>query len=97
MEAIERLEKKIDNLSKALLFKKDMMNMREASEYTGLSLSYLYKLTHTNAIPHSKPTGKKIYFEREKLDAFLKNGAVKTVSQLEEEVNTHIQKNRNSN
>lgn len=40
MEAIERLEKKIDNLSKALLFKKDMMNMREASEYTGLSLSH---------------------------------------------------------
>lgn len=93
MEAIERLEKKIDQLSKAFLYQKSILNFKEASEYTGLSLSYLYKLTHTNAIAHSKPTGKKIYFEREKLDAFMKKGAVKTITELEEEVHSHMKKN----
>ncbi|HLW40201.1 MAG TPA: helix-turn-helix domain-containing protein [Brumimicrobium sp.] len=94
MEAIERLERKIDELRTAFLFQKSILTLKEASEYTGLSLSYLYKLTHTNSIAHSKPTGKKIYFEREKLDAFMKNGAVKTISELEEEVYSHANRNR---
>jgi hypothetical protein len=37
----------------------------------GVSKSDLYKKTSTRAIPHFKPRGKMIYFERESLEKFL--------------------------
>lgn len=43
-------------------------SLSRAAEYLGISKSYLYKLTHTNQIAHSKPNGKLIYFAKSDLD-----------------------------
>ncbi|WP_234912421.1 helix-turn-helix transcriptional regulator, partial [Vibrio anguillarum] len=50
---------------------KEIMTISECSLYTGLSKSYLYKLTHKEKIPFSKPLGKRVYFERSKIDQWL--------------------------
>ena len=42
---------------------KTIMNLTELSVYTGISKSYLYKLTHLGKIPFSKPFGKLIFFD----------------------------------
>ena len=39
-----------------------ILSARQAADYLGISLSYLYKLTYGRTIPYYKPNGKLIYF-----------------------------------
>ena len=70
-EILKRLEKIESLLESQTLVRKDVLNINEASEYLELSPSHLYKLTSTDAIPHYKPNGKKIYFKRSEIDEWL--------------------------
>lgn len=49
---------------------KQFLSAEEAAQYTGLSVKYIYKLTHAKQIPHYKPS-RKLYFKRDELDAWL--------------------------
>jgi excisionase family DNA binding protein len=53
------------------------LSFRKASEYLGISLSYLYKLTSLKKIPHYKPNGKMIYFVKSELDQWIINNPSK--------------------
>ena len=57
MDTILILER-LDRLEKLQLGHKEVLTFDEACDYTGISRSYLYKLTASGRIPHSKPTGK---------------------------------------
>ncbi|KWW44230.1 excisionase [Vibrio cholerae] len=48
-----------------------VMTINECAQYTGLSVSYLYKLTHRKLIPFFKPMGKRLYFKRAEIDQWL--------------------------
>lgn len=50
----------------------------EVAQITGLSKSHIYKLTCTNQIPHYKPNGKHLYFDRAEVEAWMKRGKVQT-------------------
>lgn len=63
--------RKLEGIEKAILSQKDVLTFEEVCRYTGLSRSYLYKLTCTNRIPHSKPNGKMLYFDRHELNNWL--------------------------
>jgi excisionase family DNA binding protein len=69
---------------------KNVLTMKEAAEYAGLSLSHLYKLTSAGKIPHSKPRGKKIYFSLPELERFLLSNPVKVMEQVQAEAATHV-------
>lgn len=58
------------------------MTLKEVAAYTGLSKSYLWKLTATRKIKHSKPTGKVIFFDKSVIDEFFlgKNEVVNGIS-----------------
>ena len=58
-------------MEQLLTAKKEVLTLDEACRYTGISRSYMYKLTSLEKIPHSKPSGKMIYFDRKKLDSWL--------------------------
>lgn len=68
---------------------KNILSFEETVEYTGFSDSYLYKLTSGRRIPHYKPTGRKIFFRREEIDAWLLRNPVKTSEQLDVEASTY--------
>ena len=53
---------------------KHILNLKEASSFTGYSKSHLYKLTHFRKIDHYKPNGKNIFFKKEDLEAYLLQG-----------------------
>lgn len=57
---------------------KAVLNVAECSAFTGLSVSYIYKLTHTGKIPHSKPNGKLVFFDRKKIEEWLLSNPVET-------------------
>ena len=48
-----------------------MLNFSEACAFLGYAKSYVYKLTSGGIIPFSRPNGGKIYFDRDKLEAWL--------------------------
>jgi len=47
------------------------LTVAEASEYTHLSKGYLYQLAYYRKISHFKPSGGRLYFKKEDLDAFI--------------------------
>lgn len=53
------------------IYNKRILNFDEACQFTGFSKSYMRKLTAWNEIPFSKPHGKLLRFDREKLEAWL--------------------------
>ena len=62
---------RLNEIEKMLLCQKTVFSFVEAAEYTGLSKSYLYKLTSAGLIPHYKPSGKLLFFKRQEIDEWL--------------------------
>jgi len=73
---------------------KKVLTVDEVSTYTGLSKSYLYKLTSSKEIPFYKPNGKTIFFEREELENWLLRNRAKTKSEIEEDAINYVTLNK---
>lgn len=67
----------------SLLGAKNVLNFDDVVLLTGLSKSHLYKLTCTRQIPHYKPNGKQVYFDRTEVENWMKQNRV--TPQLEAE------------
>lgn len=65
------IELRVSELENLVLHTKNVLSFEEASRFLNLSKSYLYKLTSGNLIPHYKPQGKMLYFEKTELEAWL--------------------------
>ena len=61
---------------------KEVLTSDEAARYMGVSLSWLYKLTARQQIPHYKPTGKMCYFNRKELEQWLQRNRIATDAEL---------------
>lgn len=71
---------------------KKVLSFEEAAQFTGLSKSYLYKLTSQQRIPHYKPSGKLIYFERNELERWLMQNRVSATDEIESKVQSYCMK-----
>ena len=89
MDTIQ-LAEKLDRIEKLLLGSKKVLNLEEASEYTGISRSYLYKLTSRGIIPHSKPNGKMIFISKDLLDDWLLTNRRKSALDLSREAHSYV-------
>ena len=88
------LEKQVEELDQMLFLTMNMLSFDEASKFLTLSKTYLYKLTSGNLIPHYKPQGKMLFFERADLEAWLRQNPIKTQAQIEQEAQKYILSNR---
>ncbi|MEQ1666569.1 MAG: helix-turn-helix domain-containing protein [Bdellovibrionales bacterium] len=84
------ISSKLDLLTAAVLTNKAVLNIEEAAAYTGLAVSYLYKLTSTQEVPHFKPRGKRLYFNRLELEDWLQSRRVNTVTEISHAAAKHI-------
>jgi excisionase family DNA binding protein len=66
------------------------LNLVEAAKFLDLSESHLYKLTSERRIPHFKPNGKKIYFDKSELVQWLKRKPTRTREETEEKAASYI-------
>jgi excisionase family DNA binding protein len=54
-----------------------VLTFEQGCQYLGYAKSYVYKLTSAGILPYSKPNGKSIFFDRDKLEAWmLSNGSL---------------------
>jgi len=68
-----------------------IMSLTEFCEYTGLSKQSAYKLTAGRRVPFSK-RGKKIFFDREKVDAWLLENQITTHSEIQQQASDYLSK-----
>ena len=84
------IEERVYELEQLLFTNKNVLSFDEASKFLNLSKSYLYKLTSGNLIPHYKPQGKMLYFEKAELEAWLRQNPIKTSVQIAQEAQRYI-------
>lgn len=84
------IEKRLEKIENLLIGQKNVFTFEECCRYTGISKTYMYKLTCTNKIPHFKPHGKTIYFSKEEIDKWLLKNPIKTTEQIEQEAATYV-------
>ena len=93
MDTILILER-LNRLEKLLIENKEVLTFDEACDYTGISRSYLYKLTASGKIPHSKPNGKMLFFEKKKLVEWLLQNSRKSKNEMEAEAIAYTFRNK---
>lgn len=67
---------------------KRVLNIDEACEFLGYKKSYIYRLTSMGILPFSKPNGKKLYFDRDKLERWMLSNSNET--NIEQIAETYI-------
>lgn len=68
---------------------KEVLTSDEAARYMGVSRSYLYKLTMRREIPHYKPMGKIVYFNRLELEQWLQSNRCATDGELSQQAQSY--------
>jgi excisionase family DNA binding protein len=66
------------------------MTLDEAATYLHASKSHTYQLTSKGLVAHFKPSGKKIFFRKSDLDAYLLRNRKASESELEHAAADHI-------
>lgn len=74
------------------ILKKDVLTFEEACTYSGISKSFMYKLTSGGKIPFYKPGGKLVYFKRVELDEWLLQNRSNTNEELDQLAENWISK-----
>ena len=87
IKRLERLERLIESQS---INTKEVLNFNEACQYLELSQSHLYKLTSSGIIPHYKPNGKKIYFNRPELNVWLLRNRTNSTKEIEQQAANYL-------
>jgi excisionase family DNA binding protein len=78
----------------SLITTKTVLTFAEACIYTGYTKSFMYKQTSQRKIPHYKPEGKMIYFERAELEKWLLRNRIKPASEIDEQASTYVTLNQ---
>jgi len=90
MENFKSIDDRLRNIEALLLSQKTVLNFEEVAAYTGLSKSYLYKLTCSGGIPCYKPQGKHIYFNKQEIDQWLMQNRKATTKEIDNQAATFV-------
>ncbi len=90
MDKLQMIDERLKNIESLLSLQKTVLNFDEVAAYTGLSKSYLYKLTCSGGIPCYKPQGKHIYFNKQEIDQWLLQNRKATTKELEDKAATFV-------
>ena len=94
MESNKSIEQRLESIENLLISQKTVLSFEETARYTGLSKSYLYKLTSGGGIPFYKPQGKHIYFNKEELDKWLLRNRNTTSEEMDSQALSYKPKKR---
>ena len=93
-EIILQLEEIKENARKAAYYNKlaakQVLDLSDVSELTGMCKGTIYRLTSEKKIPHYKPTAKLLYFDRNEIEAWMKQNRVSTQTEAESMAATYI-------
>jgi predicted DNA-binding transcriptional regulator AlpA len=82
---MSELKETLQRIESLLLSQKEVFNLKDFCQYSGLSESAAYKLTHLRKIPHSRPGGKLIFLKKNDIDNYLLSNPVSLTDDIEQE------------
>lgn len=87
----ERIMERLDAIERySLLGAKTVLTMDDVVMLTGLSKSHIYKLTCNKEIPHYKPNGKCVYFDKVEIEEWMKQNRILTTLEAEQGASAYI-------
>ena len=87
---IEELHERLTQVEEHLFAAKEILTVKEAKEFLGISESQLYKLTRTLSIPHYKPSGKTIFFNRQEIIDWVNSRPARRRGIQQENMNANV-------
>lgn len=70
----------------------NFMTFEATMEYLGVTRGTLYNYCYRRLLKHYKPTGRRLYFNKADVDAFLAQNPVATAAEIEEEARKIVKK-----
>ena len=67
-----------------------VLTFEQGCKYLGYAKSYVYKMTSAGILPYSKPNGKSIFFEREKLESWMLSNAKNSLAEKQIQAATYV-------
>ena len=67
-----------------------VLTFEQGCQYLGYAKSYVYKLTFSGILPFSKPNGGSIFFDREKLEAWMLSNAKTSNAEKQVQAATYV-------
>lgn len=102
-QAVSLLFDKLDDIEKLLLLVKtnsaepikheEFLSVQEAANFLKLAVPTIHTMVNRAEIPANK-AGKKLYFSKDELTAWIKEGRRKTAKELQVEADKYVQLNR---
>ena len=89
MESID-IAKRLANIESMLQSQKNVLTFDEGATFMGVSHSCLYKMTMTGTVPHYKPCGKMIYFDRAEIESWLLQNRITPAAEIEAKAATYV-------
>lgn len=88
---MEEIKNQLDRIERySLLSAKNVLCLEDVVLLTGLSKSHLYKLTCSHQIPHYKPNGKQVYFDRTEIEVWMKQNRIATKVEIDQAATNYI-------
>lgn len=81
------------NQTKTNIQSDNLLTIKQAAEFITLSVPTIYGLVHRAEIPVNK-RGKRLYFSKEELTAWIKAGRKKTVDEISKEAGINFNKQK---
>lgn len=95
MDLGKEREKELQQLADLLgIYSKDILSFKEAARYMGVSESFLYKLSSSRKISHSKPNNKLIFFRKEDLNNWLLQNPIRTANEAQKDIESYLSRNK---
>jgi excisionase family DNA binding protein len=102
-KAVANLTETVSEIKRMLLEKSNeqpeadhLLTIQQAAELITLSVPTIYGLVHKATIPVMK-RGKRLYFSKQELIAWVKAGRKKTLSEISAESHTYLRKKKGQN
>lgn len=87
----ELLHRKLDKImSYTILAAKNVLDVKDVCALTGYGPDYIYKLAAQGKLPHYYPTGRKMFFDRAEIEAWMKQNRVGTVEEAEQQAAAYV-------
>ena len=68
----------------------EYLTIEDVTKYINMAVSSVYGYVHTKRIPYIKK-GKRLIFEKSKIDEWLQSGRKRTIQEIEENVSSRLQ------
>ena len=91
---VSEYKAQLDRIEALLTATKTVLTFDEGCNYAGYTKSFMYKQTSNRKIPHYKPEGKMIYFERAELEKWLLRNRITPANEIDEQASTYVTLNQ---